>query len=250
MMAREGRDKNQHTAGPLNRAAQKRAMNKEREGHDNDSSDDSDSASSESSGFMRDGTSMISAGGPQLVKTAPKKPSATFPGIQAAVKSPRNQQRPGAGREPVAGPSRLTNRGPKRGREGSGGRAPDLDGSPIQGADQGRGRNDSRRTSKKRRFRPGTKALMEIRRYQKSTDLLIPKLPFSRLIREIICNTVASGKNMRFQSSAMMALQEATEAYLVQLFEDCVLCAIHARRVTVMPKDMTLARRIRGDFYN
>ena len=53
--------------------------------------------------------------------------------------------------------------------------------------------------------------------------------------------------DMRFQSAAIMALQEAAEAYLVTLFEDTLLCAIHAKRVTVMPKDMQLARRIRGE---
>ena len=98
---------------------------------------------------------------------------------------------------------------------------------------------------KKRRFRPGTKALREIRNFQKTTNLLIPRLPFSRLVREIALN--ATTQDMRFKSTALMALQEACEAYLVQLFEDCVLCSIHARRVTVMPKDMSLARRIRGE---
>lgn len=98
----------------------------------------------------------------------------------------------------------------------------------------------------KRRYRPGTVALREIRAYQKSTDLLIPRLPFSRLIKEI-AQTSSATVGLRFQSSALMALQEAAEAYLVQLFEDCVLCAIHARRVTIMPKDMVLARRIRGE---
>ena len=94
------------------------------------------------------------------------------------------------------------------------------------------------------RFRPGTVALREIRRFQKSTDLLIRKLPFQRLVREI----ASEFKNdLRFQSSAVLALQEATEAYLVGLFEDTNLCAIHAKRVTIMPKDMQLARRIRGE---
>lgn len=81
---------------------------------------------------------------------------------------------------------------------------------------------------KPHRFRPGTVALREIRRYQKSTDLLIRKLPFQRLVREI-----ASGfkDDLRFQSSAIAALQEASEAYLVGLFEDTNLCAIHAKRV-------------------
>ena len=53
--------------------------------------------------------------------------------------------------------------------------------------------------------------------------------------------------DLRFQSSAVMAMQEASEAYLVGVFEDTNLCAIHARRVTIMPKDMQLARRIRGE---
>ena len=99
-------------------------------------------------------------------------------------------------------------------------------------------------TKKSHRYRPGTVALREIRRYQKSTDLLLKKAPFQRLVREV---TQEHKAELRFQSSAIMALQEATEAYLVGLFEDTNLCAIHARRVTIMPKDMQLARRIRGE---
>ncbi|KAH8025998.1 hypothetical protein MRX96_012984 [Rhipicephalus microplus] len=95
---------------------------------------------------------------------------------------------------------------------------------------------------KAHRFRPGTVALREIRRYQKSTELLIRKLPFQRLVREISQDML---HNLRFQYSALLALQEATEAYLVGIFEDSNLCAIHARRVTIMPKDINLARRIR-----
>ncbi|EAR96349.3 histone H3.4 (macronuclear) [Tetrahymena thermophila SB210] len=97
---------------------------------------------------------------------------------------------------------------------------------------------------KPHRFRPGTVALREIRKYQKSTDLLIRKLPFQRLVRDIAHEFKAE---LRFQSSAVLALQEAAEAYLVGLFEDTNLCAIHARRVTIMTKDMQLARRIRGE---
>merc|ERR1719512_24902 len=83
---------------------------------------------------------------------------------------------------------------------------------------------------KPHRYRPGTVALREIRKYQKSTDLLIRKLPFQRLVREI----AQEFKNeLRFQSSAILALQEASEAYLVSLFEDTNLCAIHAKRVTI-----------------
>ncbi|GJZ62948.1 histone H3.2 [Tanacetum coccineum] len=98
---------------------------------------------------------------------------------------------------------------------------------------------------KPHRFRPGTVALREIRKYQKSTELLIRKLPFQRLVREIAQDFKT---DLRFQSSAVAALQEASEAYLVGLFEDTNLCAIHAKRVTIMPKDMQLARRIRGAF--
>ena len=95
------------------------------------------------------------------------------------------------------------------------------------------------------RYRPGTVVLREIRRYQKLTELLIRKLPFQRLVREIAQDL---GKmNMRFQSKAIMALQEASEAYLVGLLEDSNLCTIHAKRVTIMPKDIQLARHIRGE---
>ena len=86
--------------------------------------------------------------------------------------------------------------------------------------------------------------LSEIRKYQKSTELLIRKLPFQRLVREIAQDFKT---DLRFQSSAILALQEASEAYLVGLFEDTNLCAIHAKRVTIMPKDIQLARRIRGE---
>lgn len=99
---------------------------------------------------------------------------------------------------------------------------------------------------KPRRFRPGTVALREIRRYQKSTELLIRKLPFQRLVREVVQGF--QGRNdFKLQSHAIMALQEASEAYLTALFEDANLCAIHAKRVTIFPKDLQLARRIRGE---
>mmetsp|Transcript_8241 Transcript_8241/g.16451 ORF Transcript_8241/g.16451 Transcript_8241/m.16451 type:complete len:137 (-) Transcript_8241:1792-2202(-) len=94
------------------------------------------------------------------------------------------------------------------------------------------------------RYRPGTVALREIKKYQRSTDLLIRKLPFQRLVREIAQDF---RNDLRFQSSAVLALQEASEAYLVSLFEDTNLCSIHAKRVTIMPKDIHLARRIRGE---
>ncbi len=100
---------------------------------------------------------------------------------------------------------------------------------------------------KPHRYRPGTVALREIRRFQKSTELLIRKLPFQRLVREIALDFWPHGGAPHFQSSAVGALQEAAEAYLVGLFEDTNLCAIHAKRVTIMPKDMALARRLRGE---
>ncbi|XP_074309694.1 histone H3.3-like [Silene latifolia] len=95
---------------------------------------------------------------------------------------------------------------------------------------------------KPHRYRPGTVALREIRKYQKSTELLIRKLPFQRLVREVAQNFKS---DLRFQTHAVLALQEAAEAFLVGLFEDTNLCAIHAKRVTIMPKDIQLARRIR-----
>ena len=106
---------------------------------------------------------------------------------------------------------------------------------------------------RKHRYRPGTVALREIRRYQKCTDLLIRKLPFQRLCREILQDM---GKDFyltgirdayKWAAAALECLQEAAEAYLVRLFEDTNLCAIHAKRVTIMPKDMQLARHIRGE---
>ena len=96
----------------------------------------------------------------------------------------------------------------------------------------------------KRRYRPGERALREIRFYQRNTDLLIRRLPFARLVREV--QTYFFRKPYRWQAEAMVAMQEAAEAHLVGLFEDANLCTIHAKRVTIMPKDLQLARRIRG----
>ena len=103
---------------------------------------------------------------------------------------------------------------------------------------------------KKRRYKPGTVALREIRKYQKSTELLMRRLPFQRLVREV-ANDIAAGTRFpegpRWQSQAVVALQEAAEAYLVHLFEDSNLEAIHAKRVTIQAKDIQIARRIRGE---
>lgn len=117
--------------------------------------------------------------------------------------------------------------------------------TPSTGGKTGRKTTPSTGGVKKAsRYRPGTVALREIRRYQKSTDLLIQKLPFQRLVREI---AIEFKTDLRFNGSALLALQEASEAYLVSLFEDTNLCAIHAKRVTITPQDMQLARRVRGD---
>lgn len=96
----------------------------------------------------------------------------------------------------------------------------------------------------KRRYRPGEKALREIRFWQRNTDLCIRRLPFARLVKEV--QGMFSRKEYRWQANAMLALQEAAEAHLVSLFEDAYLCSIHAKRVTLMVKDIQLARRIRG----
>ena len=106
--------------------------------------------------------------------------------------------------------------------------------------------NKNGKPRKPHRFRPGTVALREIRKYQKSTDLLIRKTPFQRLVREIALDVKSDG-NVRIQSSAIEALQEAAEAYLVHLFEDSNLAAIHSKRVMIQVKDMQLSRRIRGE---
>lgn len=130
-------------------------------------------------------------------------------------------------------PSRRTRKDAEGSRESSSGLLRNQPGDPV--------------LKKKRRFRTGTVALREIKKYQKSTDLLIRKLPFARLVREIVQDDFGTDVSYRWQSMAILALQEASEAYLVHLFEDTNLCAIHAKRVTIMQKDMHLARRLRGD---
>lgn len=99
-------------------------------------------------------------------------------------------------------------------------------------------------TRKVRRWRPGTVALREVRKYQQSTDFLIPRAPFRRLVKEIVLNVKDS---IRVSTSAVDALQEATEAYITGVLGDANLCTIHAKRVTLFPKDLDLALRLRGD---
>lgn len=108
------------------------------------------------------------------------------------------------------------------------------------------GSGDAVRVTKRRRYRPGVKALREIKNFQRSTDLLIRKLPFARLVKEVAQNVCYRGQILRWQLSAISALQEAAEAYLVAFFEDCNLAAIHARRITIMQKDIHIVRKIRG----
>ena len=91
---------------------------------------------------------------------------------------------------------------------------------------------------KPHRYRPGTVSLREIRKYQKSTELLLRKAPFMRLVREL-AQTYKS--DLRFTSQAIECLQTACEAFVIRRFENANKCAIHARRVTIMPKDMQLS---------
>ena len=101
-----------------------------------------------------------------------------------------------------------------------------------------------KKKKKSNRTRPGIVALKEINKYQKSAELLIRKLPFQRLVKQIAQDL---DEDLKLQSSAVFALQETAEAYLTSFFEDTNLCAIHSKRVTIMPNDMQLAWRIRGD---
>jgi histone H3 len=98
--------------------------------------------------------------------------------------------------------------------------------------------------ARKHRYRPGTVALRQISKLQKSTDLLMRKAPFQRLVRSL---ATAQKEHLRWQASAVAALQEATEAYVVGLLADTNLLSLHAKRVTVMARDLQLARRLRGE---
>ena len=132
-------------------------------------------------------------------------------------------------------------------RKSTGGKAPRGTFSTINGRRLAR-RVTGRvaRPQRALRWRPGTVALREIRKYQKSTELLIRKLPFQRLLREIAQQIK---HDLRFQSTAILALQEAAEDYLVKMFQQVNVCAIHGGRVTIQPKDVILWRRIKGDNY-
>ena len=106
---------------------------------------------------------------------------------------------------------------------------------------------------KPHRFRPGTVALRQIRQQQKNVDLLVAKLPFQRIVRELATNVCKNnnginipGDQIRFTASSMLALQQSAEAYMITLYEDCQLCAFHGKRITIMPRDMKLVRHLRG----
>ena len=122
---------------------------------------------------------------------------------------------------------------------------------PRLSVGRGKGKTlSSFKVKKKHHFQPGTIALREIRKYQRNTDLLIKKAPFRRLLREISDDMANLGDfegSPRWQNVAVIAMQEATEAWVVKLFEDTNLTCIHRRRITVEPKDIQLTRRVRGE---
>lgn len=158
----------------------------------------------------------------------------------ARRRGPAPQRRSPLRASPVQSPQRRrgspAGRSPRQRHRGHGTPHHRREGSPPQRAPA---------PARPRRFRPGTRALMEIRKYQKSTDLLLRKLPFSLLVREV-ASRFTRGLNFRWQAHALLALQEAAEAFLVLLMEDAYLCTLHAKRVTLFPKDIQLARKIRG----
>ena len=129
-------------------------------------------------------------------------------------------------------------------RKSTGGKAPRGNYRTVNGLHMGR--HETGGVRKPRRWRPGTVALREIRKYQKSTELLIRKLPFQRLLREIAQKIKF---DLRFQSTAILALQEAAEDYLVKMFQQVNVCAIHGGRGTIKPKDIELWKRVQGGNY-
>ena len=193
-------------------------------------------------------------------KQTPRKGTGNGPGKKGPGRKgkPKPDPKPDPKKNPKPGPN------PRRGP----GRVPPRYPAGMSRIDRwraGRAAREARRERDPKSFRstklnyrdarfltPGTRALLEISHFQKRTDLLIRKLPFQRLVREIAQDVVPPGAGVgtegyRWQSGALNALQEAAEDYLVRLFEDSNLCALHARRVTNFPKDIQLARRIRGE---
>nr|XP_060616251.1 histone H3-like centromeric protein A [Anolis sagrei ordinatus] len=172
---------------------------------------------------------------------------ATSPG-PSSRRTPSTPSRRGSGRSPGRGSGRSPGRGTGRSSGQGARRSPRRGQSPRQSPHRSRRQQpaaEGRAPRRRRRYRPGQLAMIQIRKFQKSTNLLIPKLPFGRVVREI-CLDFTRGLDMHWQAMALLALQEAAEAFLVHLMEDAHLCAIHAKRVTLFPKDIQLARRIRG----
>jgi len=128
----------------------------------------------------------------------------------------------------------------QKARRSTGGKAP----ARLARAAARRATKAGSKPAVKRRYRPGTVALRDIRKLQRSGKLLLSKLPFQRLVRQVGQKYTNAP---RFQASAVLALQEAAEAYLFGPFQDAQLCAVHSKRVTVMSKDIQLARRIRDE---
>jgi histone H3 len=106
------------------------------------------------------------------------------------------------------------------------------------------GSSGSAGVKKSFRWRPGTVALRQVKKLQQTTGTLIARAPFSRLVREIAESHKAG---LRFQSSAVAAIQEATESFVIGLLGDANLTALHANRVTALPRDLQLVRRLRGE---
>lgn len=109
--------------------------------------------------------------------------------------------------------------------------------------DKVKSKNTEGKVMKKRRFKPGTRALQEIRKYQKGTELLIRKLPFQRLVREI-AQDFSPSEGIRFTKSALEALQEGTEIFLTDMNAMAYLISLHSKRVTLQPRDIRLALKI------
>ncbi|KAK9910217.1 hypothetical protein M0R45_034188 [Rubus argutus] len=144
------------------------------------------------------------------------------------------------GSSPAASPAAQP-RSSQRQRRGPTSPGSQRQGTPERNATTG---PEAPRQRKKRRNRPGSVALREIRHFQKTVKLVIPAAPFIRTVREITNNL--SHDVTRWTAEALECIQEAAEDYLVNLFEDSMLCAIHAKRVTLMRKDFELARRLGG----
>ena len=132
---------------------------------------------------------------------------------------------------------------PRTGRKDIGGKMPKIGIKTLLRPMGVPGSKRLKRPQKTRCYWPGMQALHEIRQFQKFTELLIPKQAFLRVACQILQRESPSSQ---IQTSAVLALHKAAEAYLIFLMEDTNLCGIHTKRVMILPKDMQLVRRIRG----